>query len=90
MRALSLGILASIVVAGATVAGERRDASFEATGREYSDPYIWDGWRSDGGYRGHAHYAQTSPYFQRRKWRFYSVYEHKWSVAEDIRSLAHP
>lgn len=56
--------------------------------REYPNPFIWDGWRIGEGYRGRAYYAATSPYVTRREWPFYQVYEHRWSVADDIESLA--
>lgn len=81
-------LLAALLAAGSAHAhsGDRPRPYFGD--REYPDPYIWDGWVGDGGYRGRAFYEATSPYLSRRHWPFYAVHEHRWSIADDIESLA--
>jgi hypothetical protein len=79
--------LAALVAAGPACAHGQGPQPYFG-GREYPDPYIWDGWAGDGGYRGRAYYAATSPYLTRRYWPFYAVHEHRWSVADDIEALA--
>jgi hypothetical protein len=89
---LGLAILGALCVLAVPAFAGPRSHGIEPYfgGREYPDPYIVDGWRGDGGFRGHAYYAKTSPYVTRRHWPFYSVYEHRWEVADDIRSLTAP
>lgn len=72
------------------LAGQRHEVLRDFGDREYPDPYIVDGWRGDGGYRGRAFYTKTSPYLTRRHWPFYTVYEHRFNVADDIHSLVAP
>jgi hypothetical protein len=81
-------LLVALFAAGSAQAGESDRQRPYFGEREYPDPYIWDGWSGDGGYRGRAYYAASSPYLTRRDWPFYAVRDHRWSVADDIRSLA--
>jgi hypothetical protein len=81
-------LLVALLAAGSAHAhGSDRPAPYFGD-REYPDPYIWDGWVGDGGYRGRAYYVATSPYVTRKHWPFYIAYEHQWSVADDIESLS--
>jgi hypothetical protein len=80
--------LIALLVASPAAAHDRDRPDPYFGGREYPDPYIWDGWSGDGGYRGHAYYAQSSPYLSRRDWPFYAVYEHRSSTASDIEALS--
>jgi hypothetical protein len=86
-RSLLIALLL-VSSAAAAAAGDDRRAYFGD--REYPDPYIWDGWSGDGGYRGRAYYARTSPYLTRREWPFYSIHVHRWVVAHDIEALSRP
>jgi hypothetical protein len=87
MRRACLSIVFVVAASAAYAHGADRPPAYFGD-REYPDPYIWDGWKSDGGYRGRAYYVLTSPYATRREWPFYTIYEHQWSVADDIESLA--
>jgi hypothetical protein len=86
MRRIFLSIALVIAASAAHAHGADRPYAYFGD-REYPDPYIWDGWKIGAGYRGRAYYVNTSPYVTRREWPFYEVYDHPWSIADDIESL---